>query len=149
MRNKDILRRYDIYFEVSGAMLKINNMQGSLDTLGAFVGVAQTGRKYVNTESALMLQIAQYNVAQLMFVKGDVDAAHRIYTELALCDDIDDIGDEDTVHVLTSSLKKFNISLEIARILYRKGKKDLAKKMFEECWVKFKFIYFFFPIFIS
>ena len=138
MRNKDILRRYDIYFEVSGAMLKINNMQGSLDTLGAFVGVAQTGRKYVNTESALMLQIAQYNVAQLMFVKGDVDAAHRIYTELALCDDIDDIGDEDTVHVLTSSLKKFNISLEIARILYRKGKKDLAKKMFEECWVKFK-----------
>ena len=90
MRNKDILKRYDIYFELSGAMLRLNNIQGALDTLGAFVGMVQTGRKYVDVQSTMMLQIAQYNVAQLLFVKGEIDSAYKIYTELALCDDIDD-----------------------------------------------------------
>merc|ERR1711871_1738637 len=63
MRNKDILKRYDLFFELSGAMLNVNNMQGALDTLGAFVGMAHTGGKHVDAQSTLMLQIAQYNVA--------------------------------------------------------------------------------------
>ena len=56
MRNKDILKRYDLYFELSGAMLRLGNMQGALDTLGAFVGMVQTGRKYVDDQRTMMVQ---------------------------------------------------------------------------------------------
>jgi hypothetical protein len=38
MKNKEILKRYDSYFELSGAMLKLGNTQGAFDTLGAIIG---------------------------------------------------------------------------------------------------------------
>ena len=129
IKNKEIIRRPDIYFELAAILLRLGRFQGFFDTLGAAIVIFAQNIDY--------LQVIQYNIAQILFVKGQIEEAYKIYVELSLSKNTPNLIIEDSIYILVKGVNKFNISIEIAMIFYRKGDLELFYSVLNEIWQNF------------
>jgi tetratricopeptide (TPR) repeat protein len=129
LRNRNVKMYWETYFEIASILLRLGDTQGCLDAYGACIVVFHDRRE--------LLLVTEYNIAQVLVANGKLNEALTIYRELMLLTGVGNLTSADFIPVQCLGIKSLNISLEIARILYKKGEKELARSSFQELWEKF------------
>jgi tetratricopeptide (TPR) repeat protein len=127
-----VSRQRHAYYELATIHYRLGEYQEALDTFGAAMVIFQ---KREEEEERDWMYVAQYSMAHIMFLSGNVESAQAIYTELMLTPiQLHVKSDGDSIVLLPLRFTNIGITLEKALIMKRTGQRELGLQLLRETW---------------